>query len=190
MNPVLRNVAYFVRPAMLVILGLFFDKNYLKGKYFDAGLEGFLWCFKAIWIRNILRLAPPMPFPVALRCHVSIAKNIIFDPNDLNNFQSPGTYFQNFKARIYLGKGVYIAPNVGLITANHDTSNPDKHVEGKDIIIGDSCWIGMNSVILPGVKIGPHTTVAAGSVVTRSYESGFVVLAGAPAKPIKNIDIV
>ena len=40
----------------------------------------------------------------------------------------------------------------------------------------------MNSIILPGVNLGPRTVVAAGSVVTKSFPDGFCVLAGNPAK--------
>ena len=47
--------------------------------------------------------------------------------------------------------------------------------------------IGANSVILEGVKIGFGSVVAAGSVVTTDVPEG-VVVAGSPAKIIKNVD--
>lgn len=47
--------------------------------------------------------------------------------------------------------------------------------------------IGANSVILEGVKIGSGSVVAAGSVVTKDVPEG-VVVAGSPAKIIKNVD--
>ena len=46
----------------------------------------------------------------------------------------------------------------------------------------------MNSVILPGVVLGPHTVVAAGAVVTKSFEEGYCVIGGTPAKMIKKIE--
>jgi acetyltransferase-like isoleucine patch superfamily enzyme len=46
----------------------------------------------------------------------------------------------------------------------------------------------MNSVIHPGDKLGPHTTVGAGSIVTKSFEDGYCVIAGNPAKLIKKLD--
>lgn len=168
------------------LLLVFFDRAYIKGHYFDQSLGGYVWGLRAIWARNILRLGPPHPWPVDHRCTVSNSKNICFDPNDLNNFQVPGTYYQCNDAQIHLGKGSYIAPNVGIITANHDLQNPDLHVAGKDVVIGEKSWIGMNSVILPGVILGPHSVVAAGSVVTRSFPQGYVVLAGTPARILKN----
>lgn len=53
--------------------------------------------------------------------------------------------------------------------------------------IGDDVLIGANAVILEGVKIGAGSVVAAGSVVTEDVPSG-VVVAGIPAKIIKNVD--
>lgn len=105
--------------------------------------------------------------------------------DDLNNFQSPGVYFQNFKGKITIGHGSYIAPNVGIITANHKIDNLDEHVDAKDVVIGQKCWLGMNSVILPGVTLLPQTVVAAGSVVTKGFDEGRIVVAGNPAKILK-----
>ena len=56
------------------------------------------------------------------------------------------------------------------------------------IKIGDYSWRGMNSVITAGVELGPRTIVAAGAVVTKSFPEGFCVLAGVPAKKIKDLD--
>jgi acetyltransferase-like isoleucine patch superfamily enzyme len=38
---------------------------------------------------------------------------------------------------------------------------------GKEVHVGDDCWIGGNVVILPGVRIGRGATIGAGSVVTK-----------------------
>lgn len=53
--------------------------------------------------------------------------------------------------------------------------------------IGDDVLIGANSVILEGVKIGDRAVIAAGSVVVEDVPSG-VVVAGSPAKIIKQVD--
>lgn len=53
--------------------------------------------------------------------------------------------------------------------------------------IGDFVYIGTNSLIMPGVTIGDHVLVAAGSVVTKSIRTG-VVVAGNPAKEICSIE--
>ena len=80
-----------------------------------------------------------------------------------------------------------VDPVVGIITANYDPLDLGRYRPAKPVIIGDHCWLGMNSVILPGVTLGAHTIVAAGSVVTRSFPDGLCVLAGAPARLVKSL---
>lgn len=99
---------------------------------------------------------------------------------------SPGNYIQAI-GKIYIGDYTLIAPNVGIISANHDLFDNRKHIK-KEVHIGKYCWIGMGAVILPGVRLGDYTIVGAGSIVTKSFEEGFCVLAGNPAKLVKKID--
>lgn len=56
--------------------------------------------------------------------------------------------------------------------------------EKKGITIGNDVWIGLNVVILNGVKIGNGATIAAGAVVTHDVPD-YCVVAGVPAKIIK-----
>lgn len=187
MRRVLKSIILWLRPALIFVCGLFFDRKYLTGRHFTKSLYGFIWAFRSAWARNILRLAKPLPWPAVFSCYVSNPKNIFFHPDDLNNFQSPGTYFQNFSGCIYIGRGSYIAPNVGIITTNHNVDNLDTHDNGKDVVIGNRCWIGMNAVILPGVVLGDRTIVAAGAVVSKSFPEGHVVIGGVPAKVLRNL---
>ena len=62
---------------------------------------------------------------------------------------------------------------------------PSFDVFGK-VKIGDYCYIGTGSQIMPGVTIGNHVLIAAGSIVTKSVPSN-VVIAGNPAKIICSI---
>ena len=55
------------------------------------------------------------------------------------------------------------------------------------VVIGDGVVVGANAVILEGVQVGDGAVVAAGSVVTENVPPG-VVVAGTPAKIIKNVD--
>jgi acetyltransferase-like isoleucine patch superfamily enzyme len=52
------------------------------------------------------------------------------------------------------------------------------------IELGSNTFLGFNSKVMPGVKLGNWTIVGAGSVVTRSYP-GYCIIAGNPAKIIK-----
>jgi len=169
-----------------------YDKKYLHSKYFKSKFNnicaiGWRWTINDFKGRFILGINKRVKWPVSPRTTIGNVSNIIFDADDLHIFQVPGTYFQGMGAKILIGKGTYIAPNVGLITANHSFSDLDSHETGKDIIIGEKSWIGMNSMILPGVCLGEQTIVGAGSVVTKSFLQGHCVIAGNPAKVIKEI---
>ncbi|WP_344703664.1 acyltransferase [Halomonas cibimaris] len=89
---------------------------------------------------------------------------------------------------INFGKNVWIGPRVSIISMNHNPNNYHHYIEGGPVIIGDNCWLGANAVILPEVKIGEHTIVAAGSVVTKSFPDSNQLLAGVPAKVVKKLD--
>lgn len=79
-----------------------------------------------------------------------------------------------------------MAPNVGIITTNHDVYDVSKHIKEEDIKLVNKCWIGMNAVVLPGVELGDNTIVAAGAVMSRSFPEEYCIL-GVPAKKIKDL---
>ncbi|GHU75275.1 hypothetical protein AGMMS49992_18920 [Clostridia bacterium] len=171
---------------------LFYDKKYCSGKWFSGKYYGFAstgWYWVYHDLKNCLKQQVNMgvPWPVSSRVTVHGAHNIVFHPDDLNNFQGFGNYYQAI-GEISIGRGTYIAPNVGIITANHDLINLDRHLASQPVTIGEQCWIGMNSVILPGVTLGKHTIIGAGSVVTKSFPEGYCVIAGNPAKLIHKLE--
>ena len=178
----------------LPIAKLHYDYCFLaNSKYAKGGKYGRFTAPIWTWILNDYKACKKMkvnlnvPWPVSARVHVVCPENIMFHPDDLNNFQGFGNYFQAI-GRITIGHGTYIAPNVGIITANHDVDNLDEHTQAKAVTIGEKCWIGMNSVILPGVILGEKTVVGAGSVVTKSFPSGHCIVGGNPAKIIRVLD--
>lgn len=90
---------------------------------------------------------------------------------------------------IFIGDNVLIAPNVTIVTGNHDYTNTkvtsvEQEYSGNPIHINNNVWIGANAVIVGGVSIGEHAVVAAGSVVTRDV-AAFTVVGGIPARDIK-----
>lgn len=175
------------------IVGIRYDKRYLQGRYFQGKMkglcaEGWKWVVNDYFSCKRMRVAKDIPWPVSPRIHIICPENIIFHPDDLNNFQGIGNYYQAL-GTISIGRGTYIAPNVGIITSNHDPDNLDRHLEAKPVSIGKACWIGINSVILPGVVLGDHTIVGAGSVVTKSFEAGHCIVAGNPAKVIREMKL-
>ena len=148
--------------------------------------QGWEWAAKGLIHQKLLGTNSKAWWPVNRHQRIVNPGNISFHVDDINNFQMPGTYFQAF-GKINIGRGSYIAQNVGIITANHNLHDLDSHSQPRDVNIGEKCWIGMNSVVLPGVTLGPHTIVGAGSVVTKSFPKGNCVIAGNPAKIIRHL---
>ena len=62
----------------------------------------------------------------------------------------------------------------------------EQGVSRKGVQIHDDCWIGAGATILDGVVLKTRTVVAAGSVVTKSFESNSII-GGIPAKTLKSI---
>lgn len=90
---------------------------------------------------------------------------------------------------IEIGNGVRIANSSVFVAVNHLYMDPNvpiryQGVVSKGIKIEDDVWIGSNSKILDGVKIGRGSVIGAGRVVTRDIDE-FSVVGGVPAKVIK-----
>ena len=90
---------------------------------------------------------------------------------------------------ITIGDNVTIAPGSKFLTHDNSVSKVIENVTdvfGR-ITVEDNVFIGANSIILPGVRIGCNSIVAAGAVVSKSVPRG-VVVGGNPAKVICTID--
>ncbi len=93
---------------------------------------------------------------------------------------------------ITIGNNVSIAHSSTLISTNHtwdDIEIPIKYNSENfsEITIDDDVWIGCGVRILSGVKIHQRSVVAAGAVVTKSFEKNCLI-GGVPAKIIKKIN--
>jgi acetyltransferase-like isoleucine patch superfamily enzyme len=96
---------------------------------------------------------------------------------------APGVVF-NLDGEIRIGRNVSIGPSVKLCTATHTIGFGSRRmaptVRAAHVVIEDGVWVGMDSLILPGVVLGRGCVVSAGSVVTRSVPPNTLV-AGNPA---------
>ena len=91
---------------------------------------------------------------------------------------------------IYIGDNVMIAPHVTLATGTHPICpelREQVYQYNLPIHIGNGVWIGAGAVILPGVTIGDHSVIGAGSVVTKDIPAG-VVAVGNPCRVMREID--
>lgn len=178
-------IVMLFREISLIIGRVFFDKHYLKSRWFTESFYGSKWIWRSIRHQFFGKENKNIPWPVSQYNTINGSKdNIVFDCEDIDNFQGKGCYFQCFSAKIYIGKGTQIANNVAIITANHDLQNVQVHTDGEDVVIGKNCWIGFGAVLLPGVVLGDNTVVGAGAVVTKSFEDGHCVVGGVPARLI------
>lgn len=91
---------------------------------------------------------------------------------------------------IFVGDNTMFGPNVVLATAGHPIL-PELREKGYQynmpIHIGRNCWIGAGAIVMPGVTIGDHTVIGAGSIVTNHIPSG-VVAVGNPCRVLRKIN--
>jgi virginiamycin A acetyltransferase len=127
------------------------------------------------------------------------------DFENVKNFEKNVKYHFDFIGdKLIIGKFCMIASDVKFIMngANHLTKSISSYpfaifgedwkdaMEGKqyptkgDTEIGNDVWIGFNSTIMPGVKIGDGAIIATNSTVTKNVEP-YSIVGGNPAKEIK-----
>jgi acetyltransferase-like isoleucine patch superfamily enzyme len=134
--------------------------------------------------QRILRINGHVPWRVHYTSRVVNPERVVLGKNTFPG-DSPCCYVQAANG-VIIGDNTNIGPGVGLISANHNTTDNTKHLAAPPIRIGKDCWIGMNAVILPGVTLGDRVVVGAGAVVTHDFPDD-VVIAGNPAKVLRTI---
>ena len=91
---------------------------------------------------------------------------------------------------IYVGDHTMFGPNVTVATAGHPIL-PELRTQGYQynapVRIGQNCWIGAGSVIVPGITIGDNVVVGAGSVVTKNLPDN-VVAVGNPCRILREVN--
>lgn len=103
------------------------------------------------------------------------------------------TFFTTCNGRVQIGSNVDIAPACKFFAGTHRLGTSARRAgtgTGGEIVIGDGCWIGGASTLLPDVRIGRGSIVAAGSVVVAGNYAPNVLLAGNPARIVKTYEAV
>ena len=137
--------------------------------------------YKRVFIRN--------KHVIEFGKNITLAYNCFISPISLSVGDDCWLGVNNFICgKVEIGKGVILGPNVSMPGATHVIeSNLPFSQSGLDIkgtIICDSVWIGSNSTILDGIRIGEGAIVGANSVVTEDVPPSAIV-GGVPAKILR-----
>lgn len=101
------------------------------------------------------------------------------------NFNGARTYGVG---KIYIGDNFHSGVGLKILTQSHNYNGEsipyDKTIIVKDVVIGDNVWLGMNVMVLPGVKIGEGAIIQAGSVVSKPIPD-LAIAGGNPAEVIR-----
>ena len=173
-----RIIAQFSYEAIIRLPPLHFVKN-TRDSPVPRTLSGLV-------IQKLLGINRKAYWPVHFTSKINQPQNIVVGVDTCPGYE-PGCYIQGL-GQVIIGDYTRIAQNVGIISANHLPEDLDQHDKSQSVLIGDYCWIGMNAVIRPGVRLGDFTVVGAGSIVTRSFPDGYCVVAGNPARLIRKLD--
>ena len=86
--------------------------------------------------------------------------------------------------RITIGNNVSISQRAFLCTGNHNYKSPTFDLIVKPITVEDGAWIGASAWVGPGVRVGTHAVLSAGSVAAKDLEP-FGIYRGNPAVYLK-----
>jgi acetyltransferase-like isoleucine patch superfamily enzyme len=103
-------------------------------------------------------------------------------------------YFNTMSGKIIVGKNTVFSEDVLVLTGKHKFISEIENIndlhdvpkQGRDIIIGNNCYIGGGAIIIGPVVIGDYSVICAGAVVTKNVPEKTMV-GGVPAKKIKDL---
>jgi acetyltransferase-like isoleucine patch superfamily enzyme len=87
---------------------------------------------------------------------------------------------------IVVGEDVRIGEFAGIFDSDHHPVEQGVPTRQVPVTIGHNAWIGRAAIVLPGVTVGEHAVVAAGSIVTHDVPPRTLV-AGNPARPLREL---
>lgn len=89
--------------------------------------------------------------------------------------------------RVEIGSHTLVGDFVCIYDTNFHEVDENEPVKRAPVIIGRNVWLGRGVIILPGVTIGDHSVIAAGSVVSRSVPEK-TLAGGNPASVIRSVN--
>jgi len=156
-----------------------------------GGLVGLIGLFRDVQFLHRVDVDNRMPAPLASRMRENVRKVLLavrrlyfiwvwkMDLGEGAVISLSAKLDKTNPRGIHIGR--YTVVTFGAAILTHDHVNGYDH----DVHIGDDCFIGAHSIILPGVTIGDHCIVSAASIVARNVPAGSLV-AGNPARIVES----
>lgn len=101
----------------------------------------------------------------------------------LNDFQCNASVSVEIQDYVLIAPRVFITDSDHIVDEFGEKTTLCAEFRSAPVVIEHNCWLGINAVVLKGVRIGHHARVGANAVVTRDVPPGCTV-AGVPAVPV------
>ena len=128
---------------------------------------------RKLYLKNILKVKIAENVFIHLGCrfegNISIGKNSVIGRKVV------------FIGNIFIGENVSITAESYLFSMSHHVDDVNFGTFDKPVVINDYCWIGVRSIVMPGVIMGIGSVLGANSVATKNVQDYSVYL-GIPAK--------
>jgi len=125
---------------------------------------------------------------IAKRCSIYGGPENLLEIGE-NSYVGMNAIINGFAAKLKIGNNVSIAQNVNIMVDSGPNASPSMQkifpLEKGPVTIGDNCWVGASSIIMPNVTLGEFCVVAAHSYVNKSFPS-FSIVGGSPARLIRS----
>lgn len=163
-------------------------KNIAIGNRLDIGLSyrGFSHRSDRTFLNVRGKLEFKSNYSIGRGCRFDIGENAraVFG----QGFVNPNSLFLIFHG-LEVGDRTVISWNCQFLDEDfHTLKSPggEEICEDRTIKVGDHVWIGCNAIVLKGVVIPSGCVVAAGSIVTKSFEEENALIAGTPARVVRS----
>lgn len=129
---------------------------------------------------------------IARRCSIYGSPDFILNIGE-HSYIGMNCIINGWAAQISIGCHVSMAQNVNIMADSGPNASPLMQqfypLQAAPVTLGDHCWIGASTIIMPGVSLGRCCVVAANSFVDCSFPD-YSVICGTPARLLKTLDPV
>lgn len=182
---------------MNVDLSTFENRRYNPGRGFCIRI---LWhFFNAFFMQNPLNPYSRLKIVILRLFGAKIGKGVVLKPGinvkypwslEIGDHSWVGeNAWLDSLAKIKIGNNCCVSQGAYFCTGNHDWTDPAFGLIVKPITVEDGAWVGARVTVLPGVTIGKHSILAAGSTVSKNTDP-YMIYVGNPAQPVKERKIL